>query len=164
VLAPAFDPGVSICDVGSGAGLPGLVIAIARPDVQVTVMDSMARRVAFLDEAVGELGLPNVQVTRARAGESTVLEGMFGFVTARAVAPLEMLVRWCAPLLQPGGHLLAIKGQSAEDELTSAAGAIRRAGGGQVRIEEYGVGMVDPPTRVIRIEFAGRSAQGRPGR
>lgn len=106
----------SVVDLGSGAGLPGLVLAIARPDLQVTLVEPMARRTQFLDEAVARLGLENVEVRRARAEE---LHGSLvgDVVTSRALAPLEKLLRWSAPLLTEGGTLVAIKGRSAPQEV-----------------------------------------------
>jgi 16S rRNA (guanine527-N7)-methyltransferase len=158
-LAPLLERHQLVCDVGSGAGLPGLVLAIARRDVEMTLIDSMARRVTFLDRAVEELGLDNATVIRGRAGAvELALHSKFDIVTARAVAPLAKLVEWCAPLIRPGGRLLAIKGRSAEEELSAARDVLASKGVSDAAIEEHGLGIADPPTRVVRIEFAGRSA------
>lgn len=108
--------GASVVDLGSGAGLPGLVLAISRPDLRVTLVEPMARRTQFLEEAVERLGLDNVEVLRGRAEE---LHGRLvaDVVTSRALAPLERLLRWSAPLLADTGTLVAIKGRSAPQEV-----------------------------------------------
>lgn len=117
----------SVTDLGSGAGLPGVVLAAMRPDLAVTLIEPMERRVRWLTEVVETLGLGNVEVVRARAEE---LHGRrrFDVVTARAVAPLDRLARWSAPLLSPGGAILALKGRSAADEVDAAASALRALG------------------------------------
>src|SRR5262249_16173689 len=114
-----------VVDIGSGAGLPGLVIALVRPSLQVVLVESMLRRYAFLEECVGELGLENVRVVRARA-EDLAGTMRVDVATARAVAPLDRLAGWAAGLLRPGGELLAIKGQSAAAELATAKPVLRR--------------------------------------
>jgi 16S rRNA (guanine527-N7)-methyltransferase len=163
VLAPLLERHRLVCDVGSGAGLPGLVLAIARRDVEVTLIDSMARRVTFLDSAVEELGLDNATVIRGRAGDlGSYLDARFQIVTARAVAPLAKLVEWCAPLIRPGGRLLAIKGRSAEEELRAAREVLASKSVSDFAIEEYGLGIADPLTRVVRIEFPGQVGMRRP--
>mgnify|MGYP002714235212 CR=1 FL=1 len=107
-----------VCDVGSGAGLPGIPLAIARPDLQITLVESLLRRSEFLSLAVDELGLAErVTVVRSRAED---LKGSFDIVTARAVAALPKLVTWTTPLFMPDGELVALKGESAEDELALA--------------------------------------------
>lgn len=106
-----------VCDVGSGAGLPGIPLAIARPDLQITLVESLLRRSEFLSLAVEELGLAErVTVVRSRAED---LKGSFDIVTARAVAALPKLVTWTTPLFMPDGELVALKGESAEDELAA---------------------------------------------
>lgn len=118
-LVPA---GARLVDIGSGAGLPGIPLALVRPDLQVTLLEPLARRVTFLDECVSALGLTTVTVVRGRAEEGPVRRSLGGadVVTARAVAPLEKLAGWCLPLLRPGGRLLAIKGSSAAEELVAS--------------------------------------------
>jgi 16S rRNA (guanine527-N7)-methyltransferase len=150
VIAPAFGLGDRVCDIGSGAGLPGAVLAIARPDLQLTLVESLLRRATFLAEVVDELALSNVVVRRARAEELHGRE-IFDVVTARAVAPLDVLAGWALPLLEPGGELIALKGESAEQELASARTVLRRLGAVDERIERYGSGMVAPPTIVVRL-------------
>ncbi len=157
VLADGMEHGVDVCDIGSGAGLPGLVLAVRRPDLRLTLVEPLLRRTRFLDEAVERLGLGNVEVVRARAEE---LHGRrdFAVVTSRAVAPLDRLVRWSLPLVRPGGVLLAMKGATAAAEMESARDALRRAGAADARVETYGAGVVDPPTTVVRVEV-GRSVR-----
>ena len=109
-----------LVDIGSGAGLPGVVLAMLRPSLQVILLEPLLRRSAFLEECVAELGLSNATVVRARAEEKAAAHIEADIATARAVAPLDRLVGWAARLLRPGGELLAIKGQSAEEELAAA--------------------------------------------
>lgn len=118
-LVDLLPEGVDVADIGSGAGLPGIPLALARPDVRVTLIESLARRVRFLELAVDELGLEDrVEVVRGRAEEQK--KRVFDVVTARAVAPLERLVRWTTPLFLPRGELLALKGETAADEIREA--------------------------------------------
>jgi 16S rRNA (guanine527-N7)-methyltransferase len=151
VLSDAVSQGADVCDVGSGAGLPGLVLAIRRPDLQVTLVEPLLRRTTFLDEAVAGLGLTNVEVVRARAEE---LHGHreFGVVTSRAVAPLPRLLDWSMPLVRTGGVLLAMKGASAPEELADAADDLRRWAVAATEVLSLGGAVIDPPTTVIRVE------------
>lgn len=120
--------GATVCDVGSGGGLPGIPLAIARPDLAITLVDPLQRRIDYLHEMVAALGLQNVRVIRGRAGEpdSTARLGTFEVVTSRAVAPLGRLLTWCMPLVVPGGRLAALKGRSVEDEITALSPRERR--------------------------------------
>jgi 16S rRNA (guanine527-N7)-methyltransferase len=140
----------TVCDIGSGAGLPGLVMAIRRPDLVVTLVEPLLRRTTFLDEVVARLELENVEVVRARAD---VLHGSrtFDVVTSRAVAPLDRLSQWSLPLVRAGGAFLAMKGSSVQAELDSATQAISAGGGVVDRIVELGVDLLDPPVRVVRV-------------
>ena len=153
-LIPA---GARVVDVGSGAGLPGIPLALARPDLAVTLLEPLARRVAFLDECVSRLELENVTVVRGRAEEGPVRRSLGGadVVTARAVAPLEKLAGWCLPLLRPGGRLLAVKGATAADELAASGLA-------DAVLTEVG----DPPATVVVVTrgTVPASARGRRGR
>ncbi len=145
-------PAARVADVGSGAGLPGLVWAIVRPDLSVVLIEPLLRRSTFLSEAVGELGLSGrVEVLRGRA-EDVAQSAEWrpaGIVTARAVAPLDRLIGWTVPLLAPGGRLLALKGSSAEQEVIDAADVALAAGLIDVRVAEVGAGIVETPTTVI---------------
>jgi 16S rRNA (guanine527-N7)-methyltransferase len=151
-LAPELADGERVADVGSGAGLPGLVLAIARPAVTVTVIEPMLRRATFLTEVVDGLGLPNVVVRRDRAEDARDLACTFDVVTARAVAPLDKLAGWTVPLLRPGGRLLLLKGSSAAEELAAARPTLEALGitDAQVRI----LGSATDPTTVIEARSA----------
>lgn len=146
VVAERLPQGCTAADVGTGAGLPGLVWAIMRPDVRMTLIEPLLRRTTFLDEVVTELGLQNVEVVRARAEEVTA---SYDVVTARAVAALEKLAKWCMPLVAPGGVLLALKGRTAQEELVDARRTIGRLGGGDTVIRTYGA--VEVPTTVVEV-------------
>jgi 16S rRNA (guanine527-N7)-methyltransferase len=125
LLAPLVPEGATVADLGSGAGLPGLVLALARPDLEVTLIEPMARRTAFLTEAVARLGVERVEVFRGRADQWPATR-RFDVVTARAVAPLPKLLGWGLPLVAPGGALLAMKGASASEEVETAGAELRR--------------------------------------
>lgn len=152
VVAPALPPGATVADIGSGAGLPGLVWAIARPDLTVTLVEPLLRRATFLSDTVDRLGLDNCVVRRARAEDQGLTrEVCADVVTARAVAPLGRLAGWCLPLARPGGLVLALKGAKAEEELAAARAELTRLGATDPRVEIYGVGIVEPPTRLVRF-------------
>lgn len=146
VVLPRLPHGATVADVGSGAGLPGLVWAIGRPDLTVTLVEPLLRRTSFLDEVVAELGLENVRVLRARAEE---VDETFDVVTARAVAALEKLAKWCMPLVAPGGVLLALKGRSAADEVQQAKRTLGRLGATATLIRTYGE--LEVPTTVVEV-------------
>jgi 16S rRNA (guanine527-N7)-methyltransferase len=151
VVAELIERDKHVVDVGSGAGLPGIVLAIVRPDLTVTLLDPLLRRVTFLSECVAELGLADrVTVHRARAEE---VKGKLSadVVTARAVAPLGRLLTWSLPLLRPGGALLAMKGERAGSEIEEAAPVLRSFGVRTAELLQVGHGMVDPPTTIVRI-------------
>lgn len=150
VLTDAIDEDATVCDVGSGAGLPGLVVAIRRPDLAVTLVEPLLRRTGFLEEAVALLDVPNVTVVRGRAEQ---LQGArtFDVVTSRAVAPMNRLSEWCLPLVRSGGVMLAMKGSSVQAELDSAAKIIRAGRGVLDGIVELGGDLLDPPVRVVRV-------------
>jgi 16S rRNA (guanine527-N7)-methyltransferase len=153
VMSEMIPIGASLVDVGSGAGLPGIVLGVARPDLTITLVEPLARRTAFLSEAVTALGLgATVTVVRGRAedlaGGPPVAADV---VTARAVAPLDRLAGWCLPLAAVGGRLLALKGASAADEVAEHREAIARLGGSDPVIALCGVGLIEPPTTVVQI-------------
>jgi 16S rRNA (guanine527-N7)-methyltransferase len=125
LLAPLVPVGATVADLGSGAGLPGLVLAIARPDLRLTLVEPMARRVAFLDDARTRLGLEGVEVVRMRAEQWTE-QRRFDVVTARALAALPKLLGWGMPLVADRGELLAMKGSSAAEEIKEAEAELHR--------------------------------------
>lgn len=147
LLAPFLPRGAAVADVGSGAGLPGLVIAAARPDLSMTLIEPMERRVAWLEEESARLGLDNVAVERARAEDAA--PGRFDVVTARAVGALTGLLPITAPLARPGGRLALLKGAAVEAELAKAEKVIRRLRLADVHVEIAGRGMASLETRVL---------------
>ncbi|MDJ0355780.1 16S rRNA (guanine(527)-N(7))-methyltransferase RsmG [Paenarthrobacter sp. PH39-S1] len=155
VVTELIADGARVADVGSGAGLPGLTLALARPDLQVTLIEPLERRVTWLEEVVMDLGLDNVEIMRARA-EQALGRVTCDVVTARAVSALNKLVGLTIPLLDGDGELLAIKGRSAQEELDKAAKAIRKLGGVQTSVVTAGVGILDEPTTVVRIRVSKR--------
>lgn len=163
VIEPLIGPGEQVLDLGSGAGLPGLVLACVRSDIQVTLVEPMARRVAFLEECVAAIGLTTVTVLRVRAEE---LAGQVTAttVTARAVAPLDRLVPMALPLLEPRGQLLAMKGSGAQAELVAARAALRRWPVEAADVVTCGEGVVETPTTVVRVRLGSApTRRGRPG-
>ncbi|WP_354644996.1 16S rRNA (guanine(527)-N(7))-methyltransferase RsmG [Kitasatospora camelliae] len=158
VLAELLPKEASLCDVGSGAGLPGIPVALARPDVSVTLLEPLLRRTTFLEEVVRELGLDNVTVLRGRA-EEMVGKLAVDVVTARAVAPLDRLAGWGMPLLRPYGQMLALKGDTAEQELADSRSALTRLGAVKWSVTSVGEGLLETSTRVVRVE-AGESPGG----
>jgi 16S rRNA (guanine527-N7)-methyltransferase len=160
VVHPLIPPDSAVADLGSGAGLPGVVLALARPDLAVTLVEPLLRRARFLQEVTAELRLSSVRVERARA-EDLAGTTTFDVVVARAVAPLERLAAWALPLCRPGGSLLAIKGASASEELARARRRLTRLGAGPATIHRCGDGVVDPATTVIRLQS--REATPTPG-
>jgi 16S rRNA (guanine527-N7)-methyltransferase len=147
VVAEVIRPG-SVGDVGSGAGLPGLVLAIARPDAHFVLIEPMERRVTWLNEQVDELGLSNVTVLRARA-EDVKLHEPLDQVTARAVSAFRKLIPLTAPLLRSGGELVLMKGAGAASEIDAASKEIKRFGLRDVQVLSLGSGVLEEITRVI---------------
>ncbi len=139
-----------VVDIGSGAGLPGIPLAIARPDVTVILVEPLQRRVDFLERTVAQLEL-DVQVVRGRAEEKAVREEAGGadVVTSRAVAPLARLAGWSAPLIRVGGRMLALKGSSARDEITRDEETAARVGVVDLDVTSCGSGLVETPTIVV---------------
>ena len=147
---PATETTQRVIDVGSGAGLPGLALAIARPDLELHLVEPLARRTAWLSDTVAQLGLENVTVHTARA------EAMWDqidapWVTARAVSRIVQLAEWTLPLLSAGGSLLALKGSRAAEELEEGRTALTRLGVVDTDVEACGTGLLDEPTLVLRV-------------
>jgi 16S rRNA (guanine527-N7)-methyltransferase len=156
VLEELILEGSTVADIGSGAGLPGLPLALVRPDVHVVLVEPLLRRATFLSEAVEALGLTDrVEVLRGRGEEVSLSVDV---VTARAVAPLDRLAGWTLPLAKVGGILLALKGEGAAEEVVASQQALEKVGGGNAEVLTCGAGVVDPPTTVVRVvrKTAGR--------
>jgi 16S rRNA (guanine527-N7)-methyltransferase len=167
VVGELIQPDARVVDVGSGAGLPGIVLAVARPDLSVILVEPLARRTAFLSEVVTTLGLDRSMVVRARAEECVPKRGSprFGLaavVTARAVASLDRLTAWCLPLAAEGGRVLALKGESGAEEVERHRGTIVRLGGAEPTILRCGVDVIDPPTIVVQVVRAAKPSAAAP--
>lgn len=150
VVAELLPEGALVADVGSGAGLPGLCLALARSDCRFTLIEPLERRVTWLEMVVADLGLTNVEVVRARS-EQVADEVQVDVVTARAVSALKTLLPLTMPLLRSTGELLAIKGRSAADEITAAQKPLRKYGGGEPEIVTVGGDLLPEPTTVVRV-------------
>ncbi|WP_127354731.1 16S rRNA (guanine(527)-N(7))-methyltransferase RsmG [Actinacidiphila soli] len=159
VLSEVIPQGVSVCDVGSGAGLPGIPLALTRPDLSITLLEPLLRRTTFLEEVVRLLGLTKVTVVRGRAEEMVGKLPAVDVVTARAVAPLDRLAGWGLPLLRPHGEMSVLKGDTAEEELKAARAALSRLGAVETSVVQVGEGIVDPLATVVRV-LAGESPGG----
>ncbi len=165
VVESVVPSGSHLADIGAGAGLPGLVLALVRPDLRVTLVEPLARRADFLGEAVLTLGLDaRVQVRHQRA-EDAAAEGFTAdVVTARAVAPLGRLAGWCCPLVRVGGLLVAVKGSRAADEMAAAASTLASWGMGPAQVLRVGGELLDTPTTVVlatRTALRAPSPRGR---
>ncbi|ANN14198.1 16S rRNA (guanine(527)-N(7))-methyltransferase [Amycolatopsis orientalis] len=152
VIGERIPDGARVVDVGSGAGLPGVPLAISRPDLDIVLLEPMARRVDWLAEVAEKLELP-ITVVRGRAEERQVREELGGadVVTARAVAPLARLAGWCLPLVRAQGALVALKGASAGEEIERDRVAVRKAGGGEPEVFECGAKVLEVPSTVVVI-------------
>jgi 16S rRNA (guanine527-N7)-methyltransferase len=162
VVADAIPSGARVVDLGSGAGLPGVPLAIARPDLQITLLEPMARRVAWLTEVVDTLSL-SASVVRGRAEEPAIKQQLAGadVVIARAVAPLARLWAWSFPLLRQGGQLVALKGESADEEVARDDSAVTRAGGSHPVVERCGADVLAVPTTIVVVTRLGQQKSGR---
>ena len=163
VIADAFAPRARLVDVGSGAGLPGVVLAIVRPDLDVHLVEPMMRRTQWLEGVVADLGLDSVTVYRGRAEE---FAGALSapYVTARAVARLDKLARWCVPLLEPNGLLVAMKGRSAATELAEDRRALERLGLKDAVVTEHTSILLDEPVLTVDLRFEPKPARTGPSR
>lgn len=148
VVCPRLPDSASVADVGTGAGLPGIVWAIARPDVHMTLVEPLLRRTRFLDDVVSDLGLTNVSILRRRAED---IDDRFDIVTARAVARLDKLARWCVPLVTQGGGFLALKGASAPEEVEQARGVFEELRVRSIVVRTYGEHQLEIPTTVVEV-------------
>jgi len=150
VIGELLDPCERVVDIGSGAGLPGIPLAIARPDLDIVLLEPLLRRSEFLNETVAELGLA-VEVVRGRAEEPWVRDrcGERDAAVSRAVAGLDKLARWSLPLLRPGGRIVAIKGERAGDEVQEHRRVMAAAGAVDVRVVTCGTNYLHPPTTVV---------------
>ena len=152
VVQEYIAPNVSVADVGSGAGLPGLCLAIARPDLKLTLIEPLERRVIWLNEVIEDLGLENVTVMRSRA-EQAVGAVDADVVTARAVSALVGLLDITLPILRGTGELLALKGRSAAEEITKAKKKLNRYGARETEILTAGGDLLEEPTTVVRVRL-----------
>jgi 16S rRNA methyltransferase gidB len=154
VIGEAMRHGIKVTDIGSGAGLPGIPLAIARPDLDITLIEPLLRRSTYLAEIVDQLELPNVTVVRGRAEDKAIRKqvGLADVVTSRAVAPLGKLAHWSLPLAKVGGRMTAMKGESVAEELDRDAAIIAKAGAGASKIFVVGEGLLPQPTTLISIE------------
>ena len=162
VVAELLPDRGDLVDIGSGAGLPGVVLAMLRPEMHVVLLEPMLRRAVFLEECVAALDLPNATVLRGRA-EDLAGSIQADVATARAVAPLDRLAGWAAGLLRPGGQLLAIKGQSAEQELTAARPVLSRLRARSAEVLRVGDGRVISATTVVRVVIGGHGREEQTG-
>jgi len=149
-VAELVPPGSSLIDLGSGAGLPGVVLAMLLPESGIVLLEPLARRAVFLEECVRALGLGNAAVRRGRA-EEVAGQLTADVVTSRAVAPMQRLAALALPLVRPGGLVLAIKGAAAAQELAAAGPVLRRLGVQDAAVVEAGHGKVSPPPTVVRL-------------
>jgi 16S rRNA (guanine527-N7)-methyltransferase len=161
-LGELMTAGERVVDIGSGAGLPGIPLSLARPDVDVTLVEPLLRRSEFLREVVAELGLA-VTVIRGRAEDPAVMTQAGGadVVTSRAVAPLDKLVSWSLPLLRVGGRMLALKGQRAPAEVAEHRRVMTAIGARDVRVVECGADYLNPPVTVVEARRGADSSSRR---
>lgn len=157
VIGELIGMGSSVVDIGSGAGLPGIPLAIARPDLRITLVEPLLRRTKFLAEFIEAAGL-DIAVIRGRAEQPGVIHEAGGadVVTSRAVAPLAKLAQWSIPLIHEHGKMLALKGSSAADEVSRDRASLTRVGAGKLEIIECGSNFLSIPTTVVSAERVSR--------
>lgn len=159
-----LETGERVVDVGSGAGLPGIPLAIARPDLEVVLLEPLLRRSEFLNEVIDELGLA-VEVVRGRAEEPPV-RNRFGerdAAVSRAVAALDRLTKWCMPLLRPGGRMIAIKGERGPEEVEQHRRGMAALGAVDARVVTCGANYLRPPATVV-LARRGQQPRHKPAR
>lgn len=161
-ISELFEPDERVADIGSGAGLPGIPLAIARPDLSITLIEPLLRRSEFLHEVVAELGLDHVAVVRGRAEEPAVRDeaGDCDAVVSRAVASLDKISRWSFPLLRVGGRMVAMKGEKAAAEIDEHRRVMIGLGANEVRVVRCGESYLNPPTTVV-LALRGESEPAR---
>ncbi|CCI82522.1 16S rRNA (guanine(527)-N(7))-methyltransferase RsmG [Lactobacillus hominis] len=160
-----FKTDASLCDVGAGAGFPSLPIKILRPDLKVTIIDSLGKRLKFLDSLIQKLNLENITLVHSRAedaGQNPALRAKFDIVTARAVAKMSVLSEYCLPLAKIGGDLVALKGPKANEELTDAKDAIKILGGKTKKIVELALPNTDDERNLVLIEKVAKTPKKYP--
>jgi 16S rRNA (guanine527-N7)-methyltransferase len=164
VVGELLNPGERVVDIGSGAGLPGIPLAIARPDLHIVLLEPLLRRSEFLNEVVAELGLA-VEVVRGRAEEPWVRDRFGGrdAAVSRAVAALDKLTKWSMPLLRPDGRMVAIKGERAPDEVQEHRRVMAALGAVDVRVVTCGANYLRPPSTVV-LARRGKQSHHRPAR
>ena len=164
-VAELLDSGGRIADIGSGAGLPGIPLALARPDLRLTLIEPLLRRSDFLREVVDDLGL-EITIVRGRAEDRSVRQqvGEMDAVVSRAVASLDKLTKWSVPLLRPDGRMVAIKGERAEEEIQEHRRVMASLGAVDVRVMKCGADYLDPPVTAVvaRRESTVRGANRSP--
>ena len=145
--------GKAVVDVGSGAGFPGMPLAIAAPSIEVTLLDSLGKRIAFLEEAAGALGIQNVKCVQARAEEfAGEKRESFDGAVSRAVAALPVLCELCLPLVKVGGVFVAMKSSHTEEEIEQAKRAVKLLGGRIVSVEDYRIPTTEVVHRLVKVE------------
>jgi 16S rRNA (guanine527-N7)-methyltransferase len=149
-IAELLRPGEQIADIGSGAGLPGIPLALARPDLRLTLIEPLLRRSEFLREVVEDLGI-EITIARGRAEDRSVQKqvGEMDAVVSRAVAALDKLTKWSVPLLRPDGRMVAIKGERAEEEIREHRRGMASLGAVDVRVMRCGADYLDPPATAV---------------
>lgn len=154
-LAPYVTAGLRVIDVGTGAGFPGLPVKIACPQIDLTLLDSLQKRIGFLEEVTRELGLTGVSCVHARAedgGQNPLYREQYDLCVSRAVANLAVLAEYCLPFVRVGGRLVALKGPDAATEVAQAAAALQKLGGRLVEIRDVEIPFTDLSHKLVIVE------------